>query len=501
MGINKALIVDDSRSARLVLKRMLNDLSLDVDTVESATDALDYLESNRPDVIFMDHNMPGMDGFEAVRRIKNNAQTVVIPIMMYTSRGGDVYLSQARALGAVGIIPKTVSPVGLKESLFKLGLVDDRRIETSLVAEDRRIESPLVVDDRRVETTSVDEERRVESALIVDADIHETSDRQLNDNLAIERHEREAFLDELRMLMDDQTVELHNSMWLGVEAVSHEIYHRLNSEREKELEKLQPTLPEKRQSSASAYIVITLFAISIGFNVMLFYDNSKLSKDLDILIHRQTDSPARNTVQQAMAVDSSPAITLQPEPAQANEAAEPGKQEKLKAFIEWAQNRVIEYPFDELALNDRRLPVIEELIDRAHDSGFTGSIILQTHAGIFCTSKDQEGIYTLAADDLPVTQCDNIGNGVQPSDAPSTHQTLSFANYLSEINYQKEYGLVVEVTNVARVTELTKYPDISPEINVGEWNHAAQLNNRITVKLEPDPVNAESQDSIQPAMY
>ena len=68
--VNKtALIVDDSKSARVVLKRVLETHDLDVDTTESAEEALDYLIGNRPDVIFMDHLMPGMDGFEAVSAI------------------------------------------------------------------------------------------------------------------------------------------------------------------------------------------------------------------------------------------------------------------------------------------------------------------------------------------------------------------------------------------------------------------------------------------------
>ena len=74
-----ALIVDDSKSARVVLKKLLETHELSVDTVESAELALDYLTEHRPDVIFMDHLMPGMDGFEAVSAIKRNPTTATIP--------------------------------------------------------------------------------------------------------------------------------------------------------------------------------------------------------------------------------------------------------------------------------------------------------------------------------------------------------------------------------------------------------------------------------------
>ena len=127
MTNRRALVVDDSKTARISLQRMLEKHNLAVDTLESAQQALEYLTENTPDVIFMDHMMPGMDGFEAVEAIKGNPDTATIPIMMYTSKGGDLYLSQARALGAVGILPKEVEPAELFSVLNRLGLIRDRR--------------------------------------------------------------------------------------------------------------------------------------------------------------------------------------------------------------------------------------------------------------------------------------------------------------------------------------------------------------------------------------
>ena len=69
MTARKALVVDDSRSARAFLTRILERYELSVDGVESAEQAIEYLTRQRPDVIFMDHLMPGMDGFQAVQAI------------------------------------------------------------------------------------------------------------------------------------------------------------------------------------------------------------------------------------------------------------------------------------------------------------------------------------------------------------------------------------------------------------------------------------------------
>ena len=126
-----ALIVDDSRSARVVLQKMLEAHELDVDTAESAEDALNYLSDHRPDVIFMDHMMPGMDGFEAVQAIKENPNTATIPIMMYTSQEGELYVGQARALGAVGVLPKQIEPVEVSRVLSSLRLIPGMQSDAS----------------------------------------------------------------------------------------------------------------------------------------------------------------------------------------------------------------------------------------------------------------------------------------------------------------------------------------------------------------------------------
>jgi CheY-like chemotaxis protein len=113
----RALVVDDSKSARVVLSRMLEKYGIEVDSADSAETALQYLLDHRPDVIFMDHLMPGMDGLQAVREIKANPELASIPIMMYTSQEGELYAGQARASGAVGVLPKSIRPIDVDKGL------------------------------------------------------------------------------------------------------------------------------------------------------------------------------------------------------------------------------------------------------------------------------------------------------------------------------------------------------------------------------------------------
>src|SRR5580658_9531080 len=127
MARKRSLVVDNSKSARVILSRMLEKYDIEVDMAESAEQAIEYLKTNRPDAIFMDHLMPGMDGLQAVQAIKGNPQTAMIPIMMYTSQEGELYVGQARALGAMGVLPKQVRPVDVSKVLYELHLLPDRR--------------------------------------------------------------------------------------------------------------------------------------------------------------------------------------------------------------------------------------------------------------------------------------------------------------------------------------------------------------------------------------
>jgi CheY-like chemotaxis protein len=133
MTARRALVVDDSKSARAFLTRILERYELTVDGVESAEQAIDYLTHQQPDVIFMDHLMPGMDGFQAVQAIKNNPRTATIPIMMYTSQEGELYLSQARALGAIGVLPKQTKHTDVSRALEQLNLLGPSRFDDEII--------------------------------------------------------------------------------------------------------------------------------------------------------------------------------------------------------------------------------------------------------------------------------------------------------------------------------------------------------------------------------
>jgi len=126
MPVRHVLVVDDSKSARLMLRKMLQGFGLVVDTADSAEEALNYLQEalnylhgQRPDAIFMDHTMPGLDGLAAVRQIKRDPVLAVIPVTMYTSKDEPAYQDEARAAGAIGVLVKPATPDALGASRMR----------------------------------------------------------------------------------------------------------------------------------------------------------------------------------------------------------------------------------------------------------------------------------------------------------------------------------------------------------------------------------------------
>jgi chemosensory pili system protein ChpA (sensor histidine kinase/response regulator) len=93
------MIVDDSLTVRRITSRLLAREGFDVLTARDGVDALELLQTETPDVILLDIEMPRMDGFEFTRTIKGNPKSARIPIVMITSRTAEKHRNHARELG------------------------------------------------------------------------------------------------------------------------------------------------------------------------------------------------------------------------------------------------------------------------------------------------------------------------------------------------------------------------------------------------------------------
>lgn len=114
------LLVDDSKSARYALRLQLQRHGMMVETCNAAESALERVRDTPPDAIFMDHTMPGMNGFEALDILKTNPSTAHIPVVMCTSNEDPEFIAQAKKKGALDVLSKSTAPEKLGNLLDRL---------------------------------------------------------------------------------------------------------------------------------------------------------------------------------------------------------------------------------------------------------------------------------------------------------------------------------------------------------------------------------------------
>jgi two-component system cell cycle response regulator DivK len=104
----KVLIVEDNAVNRRLAEFLLGASGYQVQGAATAQEAFDRVEADRPDLILMDLQLPGMDGFEATRRLKANSATRDIPVLAVTAYAMRDDREMARAAGCAGFITKPI---------------------------------------------------------------------------------------------------------------------------------------------------------------------------------------------------------------------------------------------------------------------------------------------------------------------------------------------------------------------------------------------------------
>lgn len=119
----KALIVDDSLSARRSLAEFVKDLGYDVRMARDGIEAIEMVEKTKPDILLVDLEMPRMNGLELATHIRSKADTKDIPIIMITSRSTDKHRDMADSAGVNAYLTKPFSEDELLENIQNLLLV------------------------------------------------------------------------------------------------------------------------------------------------------------------------------------------------------------------------------------------------------------------------------------------------------------------------------------------------------------------------------------------
>ncbi len=108
MADKKILLVEDNPVNRRLAEFLLRSQGYQVRAATNAQEAFDTIKAERPDLILMDVQLPGMDGLEATRKLKEEPTTRDIPVVAVTSYAMKGDREKALAAGCAGYITKPI---------------------------------------------------------------------------------------------------------------------------------------------------------------------------------------------------------------------------------------------------------------------------------------------------------------------------------------------------------------------------------------------------------
>ena len=115
----KILIVEDNKDSREILGLFLTKIGHQVIKASNSKEAISCAEAERPDLIFMDIQLPDVDGVKTTAILKQNPKTSRIPIVALTAAISELWREKALKAGIVDYQLKPVSPLVLKQTIEK----------------------------------------------------------------------------------------------------------------------------------------------------------------------------------------------------------------------------------------------------------------------------------------------------------------------------------------------------------------------------------------------
>ena len=449
MARKRALVVDDSKSARVILSRMLEKYDIEVDMAEAAEQAIEYLKHNRPDAIFMDHLMPGMDGLQAVQAIKGNPQTAMIPIMMYTSQEGELYVGQARALGAMGVLPKQVRPVDVSKVLYELHLLPDRRDMTEAALAPVELEGGAPVERAPVAApgATADWGRRVETAV------------------------------------KNQGVDVRRFIVASLDSFASRIVSDVrNSMPAPAPEPPPPPAPSRNAVWPWAAGLAAACLLAASFAASWFATREDLAKsraEVAGLTSANAELQRARLDLSASVKDLTAALTA------ASTSIGGAAGGPAGAGSSGLATRSEPVPYGEIPFDRGRLDALRDLLTKLEAQGFHGVVKITSLSGQFCLNGNATDGYALGAASLPASKCDVVGNPFEESLSGQQRQSLAFANLIAGVRQRTGGAITVAIEDAGTTHPTMPYPARAESLTAGEWNRAAAANNRVEFAAEP----------------
>jgi CheY-like chemotaxis protein len=452
-------------------------------------------------VIFMDHLMPGMDGFQAVQAIKANPRTASIPVMMYTSQQGELYLGQARALGAAGVLPKQIQPADVTKVLYQLQLIPDRREEVRKGyhgAERRRRDAAAEARQPSLDITA---------ELIPPQDLREAG-------MPLQAHEpmlarapapplpavdltaeapvlslspplrasgsatAEPGLQTLRAEMEAMRRQFDEALEQQSGRIAEEV---ARAQREQVLVSPLPAAEPPVTSGGRDWLGVlyslaaTAAAIALG---VLYFQGEVERRGMEIELARLRESVAAMPQGEA-AVPAELGLAMP-----GADTDTPSGQTLAAAS---AGPQVWPVPYGELPLAGGRVERLQSLLAQLLASGFEGVVEVQAFPARYCLRGSVQDGYVLAPEATPLNQCDLVGNAADGVPGAAPRESLAFANMLAEFRRTQGNRIEVRLATGPIDQVVRPYPDSQSGAAplAGTWNAAAAANSRVEVRWFP----------------
>ena len=398
--------------------------------------------------------MPGMDGFQAVQAIKNNPRTAMIPIMMYTSQEGELYLGQARALGAVGVLPKQIKPADVSKVLYQLHLVQDRRTgeqtsfkSVTLEAVEMPADSPPPASRQLTDSAMRDHFAELRRALM--ASIDTQSERITSDVRLLIRDAQLSAPSQDTAAREGRAAWIIASLALTIALLSGALWWREANLRQELVGELAAI--KSAQAEAAANAVGTHGGATVAGG---------------------EDEAGAGSAGAGVAGAANAGLGV----ASAGGASAPGLTPDGKPVV-------VQVPYGEHALAGPRLETLRQILRRLADRNYAGVVEVRTFPGRFCLVGNATEGFSVAPDELAFSRCNSVGNPHEDTLEPSQRESLGYANLVGEFRSATKGALDVRLIQGDVATTALAYPLVASTLTAGEWNKAAAANNRVEIRL------------------
>jgi hypothetical protein len=394
-----------------------------------------------------------------------------------------LYVSQARALGAVGVLPKTVRPVDVSRVLYQLRLLPDRRQDRLALFDERatRAAAAAAAAGGGAALAPAGSPPPAGGGEPVDLTATGTGTWAVPTAALSEMQGR--MQQSVNQLVRDQLAEQRRFMLATFEAFAR----RMSSEIKDGIAKAtpppaEPIVPPPPPTPWWPIVLTGLLAVVPAAILGFLYWQSEqaqagLARELADAKAQAATATATATAEATARAAITPLPAGGPAGLDSLGAPRPGPPGGGPVAVEYV-------PYGEAPLANARLERLRALAATLEEQQFRGRIVVESFIGDFCLSGNAADGFTVADTTLPTQKCDLVGNPYEDALSPAQRQSVAFANFALLLAQRTAGALTVETVTAGRRNPV-EYPEQREGSAAGEWNAVAAQNNRVEFHVVP----------------